>query len=150
MDHFQTVGHLKCTVKWCKYNLLEVKRGVRANPPDPPPPAYGPDYCFGIFHPTLAADTSIFIMTTIICEGVISAASQSAFITIACYIIKKNRTSASPKVSRAVSNSTCLVDRKMSMLLCIKKTSHFSTLDIIPVVENPSCLQATLASILDQ
>ena len=34
------VGHLKRTVK----NLLEAKRGVQANPLDPPPPplAYGP------------------------------------------------------------------------------------------------------------
>ena len=67
---------------------------------------------FSHIHPTLAADTSIFRMTTVWCEGIISAASQSAFITIACYIIKKNRTSASPKASRAVSNSTCLVNRK--------------------------------------
>ena len=59
--------------------------------------------------PTLAADTCIFIMSTVICERVISAASQSAFITIACHIIKKNRTSAPPKVSRAISNSTWLV-----------------------------------------
>ena len=35
MDHFETVGYLKC-------NLLEVKREVRSNPLEPPPPAYGP------------------------------------------------------------------------------------------------------------
>ena len=38
MDHFPTVGHLKCTVKAVYIKSFEAKRGVRANPLEPPPP----------------------------------------------------------------------------------------------------------------
>ena len=37
VDHFQTVGHLKCTVRRCIKIFLEAKRGVWVNPP-----TYGP------------------------------------------------------------------------------------------------------------
>ena len=43
VGHFQTVGHLKkCTVKMVYINLLKVKRRVRSNRLNPPPPAYTP------------------------------------------------------------------------------------------------------------
>ena len=39
VGHFQTVGHLKkCTVKMVYINLLKVKRRVRSNRLNPPPP----------------------------------------------------------------------------------------------------------------
>ena len=38
MDHFPTVGHLKCTVKAVYIKSFEAKRGVRANPLEPPLP----------------------------------------------------------------------------------------------------------------
>ena len=41
VDHFQTAGHLKCTVKRCIWNLLKIKRGFERTPSNPPP-GYGP------------------------------------------------------------------------------------------------------------
>ena len=38
VDHFPTIGHLKCPVKAVYIKFLEAKSGVRTNPLDPPPP----------------------------------------------------------------------------------------------------------------
>ena len=50
-------------------------------------------------------------MLTVICVGVISAASQPTLITSAGYIIKEDGTSTSPKVGRTKGHSTCLFHR---------------------------------------